>query len=144
MHLYFSPVRFFYFILFYKLFNCASAGIKATSKATRKEWRTERHVLEFQSSLLIHLDKNRQRATEPLVTEGANSPACPRCGHDQETGHHIAFHCPTWEAIRTSLIGDRKNWGDLGDPIWIRTGPDKDDIFDGAAEWFSHIFSFMT
>ena len=59
-----------------------------------------------------------------------------------EDGLHLTFHCPIWEAQRTSLIGDRKSWESLDQPIWIKTGPDKEDIFDGGEGWCNYIFGF--
>ena len=34
--------------------------------------------------------------------------------------------------------------GRLDDPIWIQTGPEKEDIIEGGEEWFGHIFGFIT
>ena len=73
----------------------------------------------------------------------AASPPC-QCGHPYQTGHHITFSCPTWATLRTSLIGDRGDCTQLDDPVWIKTGPEKEDVFDGGEEWFGHIFGFLT
>ena len=32
------------------------------------------------------------------------SPACPRCGHPVEDVKHYFFHCPSYAAIRASLL----------------------------------------
>ena len=72
----------------------------------------------------------------------AESPVCP-CGHPSHNGHHVTFHCPIWAHQRTALIGARKQWADLDDPIWIKTGPDKEDIFEGGEEWFGFIFGSL-
>ena len=33
--------------------------------------------------------------------------------------------------------------GVLDNPIWIKTGPDKEDIIEGGEEWFGHIFGIL-
>ena len=74
---------------------------------------------------------------------GKSDSATCQCGHPNQTGLHITFHCPKWTATRTQLIGDRKKWEDLDDPIWIQTGQHKEDIFDAVEEWFGYIFGFL-
>ena len=61
-----------------------------------------------------------------------------------EPGLQITFNGTALETTRHDLRGHRKEWTDLDHPIWIRTAPDKEDIFDGGEEWFSYIFSFLT
>lgn len=40
-------------------------------------------------------------------------------------------------------IGDRKEWSDLDFPVWIKTGPEKQDVTDGGEEWFGHLFGIL-
>ena len=51
------------------------------------------------------------------------------------------MHTLRTSLIGESLIGERGEWKDLNKPVWIQTGPDKDDIIEGGEELFSHIFA---
>ena len=67
-----------------------------------------------------------------------------RCKYgDKQTGAHLTFHCYLWDGARSTLIGDRENLEDLDDPIWIQSGPDKDDIIEGGEEWFSTLHGLL-
>ena len=72
----------------------------------------------------------------------AESPAC-QYGHPEATGEHITFHCPIWDTQPKNLMGYRKTWSELDEPIWIETGPDKEDVIEGGEEWFGHIFGIL-
>ena len=128
------------------------AGIVASSRQTRKEWRTEPG---FGSSRCNYNHKAMAAYTWMRTDKGphrswlhhigkADSAACPRCHTQQETGDHITFYCPALENTRSSLIGHRKEWADLDNPIRIKTGPEEKDTFDGTEEWFTFIFSILT
>ena len=73
----------------------------------------------------------------------AESPAC-QCGHHKQDGYHITFTCPRAERKRVQLIGYRKTWAELDQPIWINTGPEPEDIIDGGEEWFLENFHLLT
>ena len=34
-------------------------------------------------------------------------------------------------------------WSELDDPIWIKTGPEPEDIIEGGEEWFGFIFGIL-
>ena len=65
------------------------------------------------------------------------------CGYHTQTGDHLTFHCPTWDHIRHNLIGHRKEWEDLDNPIYIKTGPEPQDIIEGGEEWFTTLFHLL-
>ena len=126
-------------------------GIKAASKLYRSQWRFETsyggHCNTYSYQALsavtwMRTDKGPQKNWLHRLGK-ATSPAC-NCGHPLQNGHHITFHCPSWATLRTSLIGDRKEWAELDDPIWIKTGPGPEDVIDGGEEWFGHIFGILT
>ena len=125
------------------------AGIRQASKAIRQEWRTEtsyRNKSFYNSKALaaytwMRTDKGPQRSWLHKIGK-SDSPSC-LCGHHTASGEHITFHCPTWDMQRRNLIGERKTWAELDEPIYIQTGPDKEDIIEGGEEWFGHIFGFL-
>ena len=128
------------------------AGIKAISKAHRKVWRTEPSFgitqINYSYKALaaytwLRTDRGPQRSWLHKIGK-ADTPNCPRCQYHTDSGQHITFECPTWDTLRQSLIGQRKQWADLDQAIWIKQGPDTKDIFDGGEEWFSHLFTFLS
>lgn len=72
----------------------------------------------------------------------ADTPTC-QCGHPQQTGHHLTFSCPRWSDQRVTVIGDRKDWPELDDPIYIKTGPEEEDTIEEGEEWFTTIYGLL-
>lgn len=62
---------------------------------------------------------------------------------DMTTGHHLTFHCPRWDTIRHRLIGHIKQWDELDEPIYIKTGPEKEGVIEGGEEWFSTLYHLI-
>ena len=122
------------------------AGVWKAGGATREEWRTEPSYLNKSHQnyqALSALRTNRDPQNSWLHKLGkADPPACP-CGHPDASGDHITFHCPTWATQRHNLIGYRSSWPELDNSIWVKTGPDKEDIIDGGQEWFGHNFGVL-
>ena len=128
-----------------------SNGIVSRSKAIRKTYRTEksygtsRSSLYHSKALRAYTWTRTEKGPEKncLHTIGkAESPTC-QCGHPTSTEHHLTFHCPLLNTTRLQLIGDRKQWADLDDPIWIKSGPDQEDIFDGGGGVVRYSYSFL-
>lgn len=117
--------------------RATSSGITSNNKEVRKNWRHEQGFglshSNYNQRAWVRTDRGPQRSWLHKIGK-ADSPACPHCGHEQDTGHHITFECPKWETSRRCLIGDRKDWSDLDNPIWIKTGPDKEELIEGAEE----------
>ena len=90
----------------------------------------------------MRTDRGPQNSWAHKIGKAA-SQTCPTCDHPVANGQHITFHCPTWSEQRKALIGERTSWEALDEPIWIKTGPEKKDTFDGGEAWFSHIFGFL-
>ena len=78
-----------------------------------------------------------------MQSQASNRPEHCHCEHHTQTGHHLTSHCPTWDHIRHGLIGHRTNWSDLDSPIYIKRGPEKEDVIEGGEEWFSYFFDLM-
>jgi len=49
----------------------------------------------------------------------APSPTCA-CGAAEETGSHLVFECPRFEANRAEFMGDKSTWEELDKADWER------------------------
>ena len=126
-------------------------GITAHHKAIRKQWRSGTSYglahSNYNSKALaaytqLRTEKGPQRSW--LHKIGKSDHASCQCGHTPQIGHHIAFHCPRLHNTRLSLIGHRQEWADLDAPIYIQTGPEKEDIIEGGEEWFTTLFHLIS
>ena len=120
------------------------------SREHRKQWRTEvsfgvaRSNYNYKALSAYTFARTERGPQKSWLHKIGKAPGTTcHCGHAVQTGHHLTFHCPTWDNIRTSLIGQHKDWGDLDHPIYIKTGLEKDDVIEGGEEWFTTPFSLM-
>ena len=127
------------------------AGIVAASKQTRKEWRSEPTYgtarSNYNSKALaaytqLRTEKGPQKSHLHRIGKVGNPQW--HCGHGNSTGSHLTFHCPRWNHTRHSLNGDRKTWEELDDPIWVKTGPNKEDTIEGGEEWFTFLYHLIS
>jgi len=72
----------------------------------------------------------------------AEDPTCP-CGHTPQDGAHILFDCPRLGTLRGQLLGTRKTWEELDDPIWRKEEGD-DSHWDAVEAFFDHIYAAFT
>jgi len=68
----------------------------------------------------------------------AEEPNCS-CGHTHQDGEHITFNCPRFSTIRKKLLGSRKTWEELDDPLWRKEEGD-DSHWDAVEAFFYHIY----
>lgn len=91
-------------------------GLKAASRRNRKGLRTQpsfgtrridwhRHALSAYT--WYRTEKGPQKAWLFHLRK-VGDPSCP-CGHPRQTGEHITFHCPRYNAMRERFLGSRKS-----------------------------------
>jgi len=119
-------------------------GIRAASRAVRKEARTRpgfgKRRTDFHKHALsaytwYRTERGPQKAWLHHISR-IDDPSCP-CGHSKQTGEHIVFHCPIHHEIRERLLGPRKSWESLDDPVWIKEG---DDSYDAIESFFDYLY----
>jgi len=90
-------------------------GVKAPSRATRSTARTQAgfgirrtdwHRHARNTYTWYRCERGPQKAWLYHIRK-ADDPSCP-CGHPNQTGEHITFHCPLHDTIRRRLLRGKK------------------------------------
>ena len=78
-------------------------------------------------------------AVEEIVAGGSGLPShsCP-CRAVEETGRHLVFECPRFEAIRADFLGGKDSWEELDQADWRKIEEGDDTWYFEVEEFFGH------
>ena len=121
-------------------------GLRAASRANRKTIRTQpgfgkrrtdwhRHALTAYT--WFRTERGPQRAWLHHIRK-IDDPTCP-CGHTNQTGEHITFHCPRHAFMRGQLLRSKGSWREIDDPDWRKEGDE--DFYDAIESFFDYLYN---
>ena len=127
-------------------------GMNASSRAIRKRYRQQEGYnlrmyewgrQELSTYSYTRTERGLQKKWLYQIRK-SDSKAC-ECGHEEESGHHLVFHCPRFNAIRSNIVGEKATWEALDKPDWRKVGKGEDEwYFEAREEFFGDLYRAMT
>ena len=124
-------------------------GVRAASASQRREDRHEKgfglrrsdwHRKAPSAYTWMRTDKGPQKSWLHHLGK-AQDKTCP-CGHQVQDGAHLTFHCPRWAQQRRELLGHRRTWEELHNPMWKKEGDE--EPYDTIELFFHLLFQGLT